>query len=118
MLDPPLSSSAPQLTMTLSDSTIEPTPFQLDVDMTIEGFGDDDDLCVFRLEEDEVDTDPQDEYLPVDGGWNWAGTAKLRHDSLDSTSTCESTPPPSFVGSPVLHACLQELREKRGRTAT
>jgi hypothetical protein len=97
--------------------------FDREVEMKIEGFEDDEDLCVFSLEEDKVPSDVADECPDsplVDGTWSWAsawGTAKLRHDSLESRSTCESTPPPSFVGSPVLHACLEELREKRVRSA-
>jgi len=112
-LDPPLSSSAPQLTMMPPRDLM----VEQDVDMTIEGFGDDDDVLVFSLEEDKVPSDDED---GVDGTWIWSstwGTAKLRHDSLESRSTCGSTPPPSFVGSPVLHACLEELREKRLRSA-
>jgi hypothetical protein len=98
--------------------------FQQEVEMTIAGFEDDEDPCVFSLEEDKVPSDVADECPDsplVDGTWSWAsawGTAKLRHDSLESRSTCGSTPPPSFVGSPVLHACLEELREKRVRSAS
>jgi hypothetical protein len=91
-----------------------------DVDMVIEGFGDDEDLGVFTLEEDKVPSDAADENLHVDETWSWAlawGSAKSRHDSLESRSTRDSTPPPSFVGSPVLNACLEELREKRVRSA-
>jgi hypothetical protein len=97
--------------------------FDRKVEMKIEGFDDDEDLCMFSLEEDMVPNDVADECPDsplVDETWSWAsawGTAKLRHDSLDSRSTCESTPPPSFVGSLVLHACLEELREKRVRCA-
>merc|ERR1719456_1925551 len=85
--------------------------FEQEVEMTIAGF-----------EEDKDPSDVADECPDsplVDGTWSWAsawGTAKLRHDSMESRSTCESTPPPSFVGSPVLHACLEELREKRARS--
>jgi hypothetical protein len=97
--------------------------FGREVEMTIEGFSEDDeDLCVFSLEEDKVPNDVAEECPDsplVDGTWSWAsawGSAKLRHDSSESRSTCESTPPASFVGSPVLHACLEELREKRARS--
>jgi hypothetical protein len=105
------------------DPAFDPTSLwssKQEVEMTIEGFGDDEDLGVFRLEEDEVQSEGADETGNVDGTWSWAsawGTAKFRHDSMDSGSTRESTPPPSFVGSPVLHACLEELREKRVRSA-
>jgi hypothetical protein len=96
--------------------------FKQEVEMKIEGFEDDEDACVFSLEEDKVPSDVADECESplVDGTWSWAsawGTAKLRHDSMESRSTCESTPPPSFVESPVLHACLEELREKHNRSA-
>jgi hypothetical protein len=103
--DVPLSSSAPQLTTSaqlLLADTCEPVDFMLD------GFDDNDkDEGVFQLEEDE-DVDD----LAFDGEWSWEGSAKLRHESSESYSTRASTPP-GFLGSPVLHACLKELREKR-----
>jgi hypothetical protein len=108
-MDVPLSSSAPTESTTsaqlLLATTCEPADFVLD------GFDDkSDDEGVFKLEEDE----DAEEDLAFEG-WSWAGTAQLRRESCESFSTRASTPPSGFVGSPVLHACLKELRELRER---
>jgi hypothetical protein len=76
----------------------------------LDGFDDQsDDEGVFKMEEEE---DVEEDALE---GWSWAGTAQIRRESCESFSTRASTPPHGFVGSPVLHACLKELRELRER---
>lgn len=80
---------------------------------------DDDDGCLFPLEDDD------DFVLPTGVQEEKERTAespggKMRTSSVDSVSTAPGTPPlDGFAGSPVLHACLLDIHaQKRARASS